>query len=185
MRIIRFGSLTPTPWKNGGGVTRQIACDPPEGGLEGFVWRISSAEVATDGPFSSFDGVDRRLYLLDGAGLDLRFADGTRRLRRGQHIDFSGEAEVFGALVDGPVSDLNIMVRRGRVKMRAAQIHVGPAQQSIGHGGGAAALFVLDGVLATPAGTAHRLDTLLADTPGPLQARGPAEVLLIGFEALG
>lgn len=184
MQLIRFESLVPVPWKNGGGVTRQIACDPAGSGLEGFDWRISSAEVAADGPFSRFDGIDRRLYLLDGEGLDLRFADGTQRLRRGQHIDFSGEAEVFGALVDGPVSDLNIMVRRGRVRMRAETLCIDGAQ-AIKHGWGTAALFLLDGALATPAGLAHRFDTLLLDTPGPLEVSGPAEVLLIGFEALG
>ena len=92
MRLIPFDSLTPAPWKNGGGVTRQIACFPTGSSLSDFDWRLSMAEVAQDGPFSCFEGVDRRLCILAGAGLDLRLAGGTQRLRQGEHLDFKGEA---------------------------------------------------------------------------------------------
>ena len=71
MRLIAFSHLVATPWKNGGGVTRQIAIDPPGSGLDDFGWRLSTAEVAQDGPFSRFDGVDRQLHILAGEGLDL------------------------------------------------------------------------------------------------------------------
>ena len=82
MRLIAFSQLVATPWKNGGGVTRQIAIDPPGSGLDDCGWRLSTAEVAQDGPFSRFDGVDRQLHILAGEGLDLRFADGTQRIIR-------------------------------------------------------------------------------------------------------
>ena len=39
------------PWKNGGGVTREIAVWPPGAGIDDFDWRISMAEVRGDGPF--------------------------------------------------------------------------------------------------------------------------------------
>ena len=180
MRLITRDSLTATPWKNGGGITRQIACSPPGSDTRDFDWRLSMAEVAQEGPFSRFEGVDRRLYILDGAGLELRFADGAQRLLPGGHIDFRGEADVFGALVDGPVSDLNIMVRRDRMRMRAARLHIDGAQ-TIDHGWGAAALFVLGGELSVTDGVARRFDTVLLDHAGPLTVSGTAEVLLIGF----
>lgn len=183
MRLIAFDSLTPAPWKNGGGITRQIASFPPGSDIGSFDWRLSTAEVAQDGPFSRFEGIDRRLYILDGAGLDLRFADGTQRLRRGAHVDFRGEAEVFGALVDGPVSDVNIMVRRARVRMRAETLRIDGAQ-AIAHGWGTAALFVLAGEVAVTAGVARRFDTVLSTEAGTLEVSGTAEVLLIGFEDL-
>ena len=183
MRLIPFDSLTPAPWKNGGGVTRQIACFPTGRGLNDFDWRLSTAEVAQDGPFSCFEGVDRRLYILAGAGLDLRLADGTQRLRQGEHLDFKGEAAVFGALIDGPVTDFNIMVRRDRMRMRAETMRIdGP--QEIDHGWGTAALFVLGGELAVMDGVARRFDTVLLDDARPLTVSGTAEVLLTGFEAL-
>lgn len=183
MRIIRFDSLTPSPWKNGGGVTRQIAVSPPGSGLADFDWRISSAEVAADGAFSRFDGIDRRLYILAGDGLELRFADGVQRLGPGEHADFAGEADVVGALVDGPVTDLNIMVRRGRIRMRAEMLRVDGLRE-IHHAWGTAAVFVLEGELAVTSDVARRFDTVLLDGPRPLAVSGVAEVLLVGFEAL-
>ena len=183
MAIIRFDSLVAAPWKNGGGVTRQIACHPPGSGLDGFDWRLSTAEVAQDGPFSRFEGIDRRLYILHGNGLELRFADGPQRLTKGGHVDFAGEAAVFGALVNGPVSDFNIMVRRDRVRMRAERLRIDGAQ-AIAHGWGAAALFVLAGDVAVTEGVARRFDTVLREGAGALTISGAAEALLIGFEAL-
>lgn len=183
MRIIRFASLTPSPWKNGGGVTRQIAVSPPGSGLADFDWRISSAEVAADGPFSRFEGIDRRLYILEGEGLELRFTDGMQRLGPGDHIDFAGEADVFGALVDGPVTDLNIMVRRGRMRMRAETLRV-EGLREIHHAWGTAAVFMLDGELAVAGDIARRFDTVLLDGSRPLAVSGVAQVLLVGFEAL-
>jgi environmental stress-induced protein Ves len=141
------------------------------------------AEVAQDGPFSCFEGVDRRLYILAGTGIDLRLADGTQRLQQGEHLDFAGEAAMFGVLIDGPVTDFNIMVRRGQMRMRAATLRFeGPRQ--IDHGWGTAALFVLAGELAVMNAVARRFDTVLLDDARPLSVSGTAEVLLIGFEAL-
>jgi len=184
VRLIAFSQLVATPWKNGGGVTRQIAIDPPGSRLDDFGWRLSTAEVAQDGPFSRFDGVDRQLHILAGEGLDLRFADGTQRLRRGEHADFAGEAEVTGALVAGPVTDFNIMVRRGRVRMRAEALRI-DGHREIRHAWGMAALFVLGGELAVAGDVARRFDTVLLDGPRPLAVSGMAEVLLVGFEELG
>src|SRR5450830_1793080 len=69
--LIPFASLTPSPWKNGGGSTTEIAVEPPGATLHSFEWRLSLASIAHDGPFSHFPGVDRSLALLDGPGLML------------------------------------------------------------------------------------------------------------------
>ena len=47
------------PWKNGLGVTAQIAIHPPGATLADFTWRISSAEVRGSNPFSNFAGTPR------------------------------------------------------------------------------------------------------------------------------
>ncbi|MBM7325185.1 HutD family protein, partial [Agrobacterium sp. S2] len=47
------------PWKNGGGVTTEIIVHPAKASMADFDWRISMANVAQDGPFSIFPGVDR------------------------------------------------------------------------------------------------------------------------------
>lgn len=53
---------------------------------------MSLAEVAADGPFSSFPGVDRTLTLAEGAGMDLAVA-GVRHLveERFAPRDFAGD----------------------------------------------------------------------------------------------
>ena len=86
------------PWRNGGGSTRQVAIAPPDGGLgTGFAWRVSVAGVAADGPFSALPGIDRSLWLLRGAGMDLDLDGELVRLDRPlQRLDFAGEVEEIG-----------------------------------------------------------------------------------------
>lgn len=102
------------PWRNGGGVTREIAAGPRGADLADFVWRVSLAEVAADGPFSAFPGVDRTLTVVEGAGMDLT-VDGERRLVDARWVprDFRGDVPTDCRLLDGPVVNLNVMWRRG------------------------------------------------------------------------
>lgn len=101
------------PWKNGGGHTHEIAVHPEGAGTAAFVWRVSVAEVAQDGPFSRFPGVDRTLVLLAGNGVRLEGAGDPLDLRAPyEPVTFAGEAELDCVLTDGPVRDFNLMVRR-------------------------------------------------------------------------
>lgn len=182
LRLVPFASLEARPWKNGGGTTRQIACFPPAAGLDDFDWRLSTASVGQDGAFSLFPGVDRWLSVLDGAGLELGFADRTERLLPGGHVEFPGEAEVMGRLIDGPVTDFNIMVRRGRRGMvvRALQVN-GEAHLALPWD--TAALFLRDGEVAAGGITAGRHDTLLCEGPMEIMLSGAASLLVIGLPA--
>jgi hypothetical protein len=114
VRLLRAAARAPLPWKNGGGVTYEAAVEPPGAGFADFGWRLSTAVVASDGPFSRFEGVDRTLVLLEGAGLTLDI-DGRRVALTPEQplIEFPGEAAVTATLSAGPVLDLNLMVRRG------------------------------------------------------------------------
>ena len=114
----------PRPWKNGGGVTRTLAVWPEGAGLDAFDWRLSAADIATDGPFSVFPGIDRVLVLLRGTNLVLA-VDGQEHplTHPGDLLAFPGEAAVRGRLQAGPTWDLNVMVRRGRAQ---AQVDVRP-----------------------------------------------------------
>lgn len=109
--------LPATPWKNGGGSTREVACWPRGANMENFDWRVSIASIAKAGPFSVFEGIDRQIMLLDGDGVRLRSAGG--------HIDhrldtpnrpfaFSGDEAIDCTLLGGPSNDFNVMTRRGR-----------------------------------------------------------------------
>lgn len=109
--------LPVTPWKNGGGSTREIACWPPGAGLNDFGWRVSIASIAAPGPFSVFPGVDRHIMLLDGDGVRLRSPDGAIDQRLDQPCQpfaFSGDAAIECSLLGGESSDFNVMTRRGQ-----------------------------------------------------------------------
>ena len=119
--VIRLGEQPITAWRNGGGSTRQIAIDPAGADLAtGFRWRVSCAQVASDGPFSVLPGVDRSLWLLRGNGMRL-VVDGRDVVidRPWQRFYFAGEATVAARLVDGPCEDLNVMTAREKVAAEA------------------------------------------------------------------
>ena len=125
------------PWKNGGGTTVELAISPADAGLEDFAWRISTAQVAVDGAFSSFPGIDRSLAVLAGNGVCLQRADGLREtLLSGDAIAvFSGEEAISAQLLDGPITDLNLMTRRGvwshelrLVRLQGEQVLVNDAE---------------------------------------------------------
>lgn len=124
-RRFALHTLPARPWKNGGGVTREIAAAPNDAVLDRFDWRLSVAEVAQDGPFSAFEGIDRTIVLWRGAGMTLHGADGLEhRLDRvGIPFAFPGEARVAARLIDGPTLDLNVMTRRGTWRADVRAVH--------------------------------------------------------------
>lgn len=112
MRLLRAADRPAMQWKNGGGATREVAAYPPGADMNDFGWRISIADVAVAGPFSPFAGVDRILTVLEGR-LSLAFDDRTVELAPDEPFAFPGDVPVYGTPMDGPVRDLNVMVRRG------------------------------------------------------------------------
>jgi environmental stress-induced protein Ves len=113
----------PQPWKNGGGVTREIAVFPEGAGIDDFQWRISMAEVTESGPFSRFDGIDRHLTVLSGR-LRMDMPDGRHILNVGDSTLFKGETPVEAAPLL-PVIDLNVMTRRSQVRAEVRHIASG------------------------------------------------------------
>ena len=120
MKLLRSADYKRMPWKNGGGETVEIIVSPEHAGFDTFDWRISMAHVATSGPFSSFPQIDRNLTVIAGEGIVLAFDGGdTIRLdQRSAPLDFPGDVAVEGILIDGPIEDLNVMTRRGKMCQR-------------------------------------------------------------------
>lgn len=123
MDIVQRRDLVASPWKNGGGVTYEIARRDADDGL---LWRLSIAEVADDGPFSVFEGLTRILTVIEGAGLVLRTPDGPLQARPFRPVTFSGETPVVGDLVDGTVHDVNVIFDASRIAADVEVLH-GPA----------------------------------------------------------
>lgn len=119
--VIRWADTTPTGWRNGGGFTRELIC-VPQG--EHFDWRISIADVASSGQFSTFDGVDRVIVLVDGPRMILTAAGVSNELQVFVPFRFDGGQVVSCAVPSGPTRDLNIMTRRHRCTARVDIVSV-------------------------------------------------------------
>lgn len=113
MKLIPADAMRRMPWKNGGGVTTEIAIAPAGATLDHFDWRVSTAQVDAAGPFSRFAGMDRSLAVIAGGRLTMHRADAEAvTLAPGEApARFPGEADVHATL-DAPLSDFNVMTRR-------------------------------------------------------------------------
>jgi environmental stress-induced protein Ves len=111
-RILTPSDYQSMPWKNGGGVTTEIhKATSPAGEIN---WRLSIADVASDGPFSVFPGIDRWIMVIEGAGMELTIDGETIRVDRPfEPLYFSGDAKTDCRLIDGKIRDFNFMIARG------------------------------------------------------------------------
>jgi hypothetical protein len=111
-RILHSGDYERMPWKNGGGTTTEIwKAVSPAGEM---LWRLSIADVASDGPFSEFPDIDRWIAVIEGDGMELTIEGiGAKRLdRRYEPLLFPGDAKTRCRLLGGPIRDFNFMIRR-------------------------------------------------------------------------
>jgi environmental stress-induced protein Ves len=111
IEIQRAVDRPPVPWKNGLGVQYEIVCD---GTLpDDWTWRLSTADITQDVPFSIFPGVNREFCVADGNGVVLNINGVDHRCEPGSITKFRGDDVVFATLIDGPMRALNLMVRDG------------------------------------------------------------------------
>ncbi|WP_371344990.1 HutD family protein [Ancylobacter sp. IITR112] len=114
LRVIGPAEHRLVPWKNGGGITRDVLLLPEGASHEDFDLRISLAPIVAEGPFSSFPGIDRHITRLSANPLSLAFAQETRALARLEPFYFDSVLQPRSLLQDGPAEVLNVMTRRGR-----------------------------------------------------------------------
>lgn len=122
MRVSRLdpGAYRRTPWKNGGGVTIDIAdayapgAEP--GGWSGMLWRLGRTRIVAPGPFSDLSGYDRILTVIGGRGLVLEVEGGAPLDVRApfRPVRFRGEDRITSRLEAGPVAVLNLIADRKR-----------------------------------------------------------------------
>jgi environmental stress-induced protein Ves len=176
------------PWKNGRGSTLELARD--DDGSGGWSWRLSIADVPEDGPFSEFPGVERSILCLDGRGMRLDGPHGARLVpHEGEALVFQGEEPVRGLLVDGPVRDLNLMVRRDRWSGRLSLVRgpiatrIEPAPLAVVHAvsGRATAFVGPHGAHELQAGESLLVSDLEADVAGD----GVVAIALVSGRASG
>ena len=123
MMVQRASERAAVPWRNGLGVQYEIICD---GSLpDDWTWRLSTADITQDVPFSSFPGVTREFCVADGNGVVLNINGVDHRCGPGSVTTFRGDDVVFATLIDGPMRALNLMVRDGSTVRPLQFVRVG------------------------------------------------------------
>ncbi|MCA1218053.1 HutD/Ves family protein [Streptomyces sp. 8L] len=121
--VLREDEYRRVPWKNGGGTTQEVAARRSGDG-DGFDWRVSVADVASEGPFSAFPGIDRVITLVEGDGMVLTVDGAEHRLVPLEPFAFPGDAVTDCRLPGGAARDMNLMTRRGRTAGRVRVLDV-------------------------------------------------------------
>lgn len=127
VRVLRFDEYPVVPWRNGRGVTREIAASVVAAGTqEAPAWRISMATIEEDVPFSQFPGRARTLGVVDGEGIELTVDERMRPLRLGDLFGpFSGDLPASARPIDGPALDLGLILDPSRVQGQMTAIGAG------------------------------------------------------------
>jgi hypothetical protein len=136
-----------TPWKNGGGVTidiagaHQLGADP--GGWDGMIWRFGRTRIEAPGPFSDLAGYDRILSVIDGRGLMLHPRGHAPVDVRApfRPVRFPGEWAITSELTAGPVGVLNLLADRA---LCAIEVSFPPAGARASIAGCHCIVFALD-----------------------------------------
>lgn len=111
VRLIQADCVPPQPWRNGGGITRELLRLPEDAAT--WELRISLADIEADGPFSAFPGIDRHFAVIGGAGVRLQFRHRVHAAVRGDPpIAFDGAEAPDCHVTDGVTQDLNVMADR-------------------------------------------------------------------------
>ncbi len=178
-RVLRPSDYVSMPWKNGGGTTTEIwKAASPDGAV---LWRLSIADVASDGPFSEFPGIDRWIMVIDGKGMELTVGGQVHRMADPfAPFAFSGDAKTGCRLLAGPIRDFNLMVARsyGSGALRVSHLAPGASQPFAEN---IAAFHVLRGEIEVESGTVHTLsagDSWIAGSYGGATARALAPAIL-------
>jgi environmental stress-induced protein Ves len=160
------------PWANGLGTTAVVARHPD---TDDWAWRLSIADVVADGPFSSLPDVDRWIAVVTGAGMVLT-VDGldTTLTASSDAFAFDGGAVTSCRLLDGPIHDINLMLRRGRA---TGTLDVVTAESPVPLAG-ITACVVLDGT-ASIAGVHLDAHDAVLDPTRPAVPEGHARLALI------
>ena len=164
-----------TPWKNGGGVTVDIA-------EEGDAWRFGRTPIPAPGPFSDYTGFDRVQVLVSGHGLVLQTPGGEIDVRTPfQPVAFAGETPIVSRLESGPVEVVNLIGNRAKVRIDLQVLRAGAA---IGRSAGTHLAYAADGPAALAIdGAAHRLaadHTLRVDGASPTMIACTEGLVLVG-----
>jgi environmental stress-induced protein Ves len=164
-----------TPWKNGGGVTVDIAEHED-------AWRFGRTPITTSGPFSDYSGFDRAQVLVAGRGLVLQTPDGDIDVRTPfKPVSFAGETKIVSRLESGPVEVVNLIGNRAKVRIDLQVLRAGA---TLGRSAGTHLIYAPQGPAALAIdGAPYRLSAdhaLRVEVARPTMVACTEGVLLLG-----
>jgi environmental stress-induced protein Ves len=182
--VIRAAALTPRPWPNGLGITRDVAGQNQRG--TAFDWLLSIADLRVDAAFSHFPDCDRIFTLIEGGDVTLTL-DGVFPMacRALVPASFPGDRPTFCTMGGGPARAFNVFVDRGRFAARVA-VRTIAASHAIQAAAQTAAIFCVAGALAIDGDTLAAGDTRVGQGAAVIRAVDSAALaLIVEIETLG
>jgi environmental stress-induced protein Ves len=146
MQHLLANDYTSMPWKNGRGITREIAKSYSDKGL---IWRLSSANITQDGPFSNFPNLSRILIVTTGIGVRLIDTNTDAKMLAPLHKAtlFSGDQPIEAQLINGPIQNFNVIYDPTKTKS-AVCILKGPESNKLSPKNGESfAIYCLSGTI--------------------------------------
>ena len=184
LRLIRQTEMAEGLWRNGMGVSWEIASRKEQGTAD-FSWRFAKARIDRDVPFSIYPGIDRVFMQISGNGLDLEFEGGHILQVHESNVPhaFPCDVPLNCKLRDGPCFDLNLFTARGVYHAETSVLKLS-GMESIDLVGVEAVFFALEGsvVLSGQDGAVHLQagDAAVARLEQGMSIAGNAATLFVG-----
>lgn len=175
IQLIDPATHVTAPWKNGGGTATDFVVRlAPDGEV---AWRIGTAAIEKDGPFSHYPGVTRVFTIVEGPGVMLDFpGEGERVVDPDAPTRFAGAPGPYCRLRGAPATAFNLLMRDGAF---SGEVRIVTGGAPVEAEGDVVALVALDGTWQVDVSGAAPVSagphfTALSETAGRLRCSGPA-----------
>ncbi|MCX7354919.1 MAG: HutD family protein [Alphaproteobacteria bacterium] len=175
--IFRFSELTPRPWPNGRGVTRDVA--NKKSGNGSHDWLISIAELVEDAEFSHYEGCNRILTLVRENSIDLHISElSPLRCNPLVPVHFPGDRPTRCTMVGGPSRAFNVVINRERMMGAVSSVFMSSNHETkVPHS--PVAIHCVAGTLMVQGEVLRSGDTLVAPRDHSLQTHETSATLLV------
>jgi environmental stress-induced protein Ves len=134
-QILDINKSPLVPWVNGKGLRRELLQQDlsATGKPNEYGWRVGTAYVTGDAPFSALPGIDRWITLVDGDGFRMESTDPRANHVLSKPLEphfFPGEAPVDSKLIGSRTEVFNVLVKRGMFAADVKKLESGTVAKS-------------------------------------------------------
>ena len=180
IRFIPQTSLVEGLWRNGQGVSWEIAACKQEGAAD-FSWRFAKARIDHDVAFSVYPGMDRIFMMIEGQGMDLEFEGGKVLQVHEKFVphEFSCDVPLVCKLKGGPSLDLNLFTARDKFQADCEVVIV-DGELQFNFQNQITLIYVLEGSCAVAGHLLAAGDTVISEGTSTIECGGENAKLYIG-----